>query len=708
MKKNVFFWAVFLSVLCMSLPVQNSLYAQDSIEFPVFRKNTRDSLVRIYNDNLPYKQKINILLNILDLSDSNEERRNTSLKILNLAAENKDVDNQYVALANLANEFEKEMPRFLDMAKHLPVSDKQRELVQYLRYYDMVSSISHGLNTADFSIKVKAFRDRIQNNKFPTLYEKTGNLLILSYLLSYTSASELYSRYIYSTKELLGKFKNRPNYLLRKIYCSMSSKFYFGSDMDNEALASDIQLIKFCSDFENIKKKEGRIYFTRDPMRYVTLCRMLTLSDVLSRAQIDKIYSSIKVVASRNAEVYYDFSGPASIAKIRYYFFTKQYAKALPMLDVVVNSTADSLNWIRKECLNYRIIAGDSLHDKNMLSAAMKYFYATHDSTNVYFENTARSLRFLYDVESDNQKDTIKFLYFSLAALLIVILLLAITFHLLKNSQRLSQKLSETLKNLSIEKERAEHANNMKTVFIQNMNHEIRTPLNGITGFSRLLAEDGDVLSSDERKEYMSLIDKNTDILLGMVNDILDISEMESGNMKFELKSYSINEICQFAVASTQGYANKGVKIVYKPHAEDYMFVTDRRRTIQVLVNFLTNACKFTKEGSITVDYQIVLDKYVGDYALIQDAKNEEDRRLENKGVIVFSVTDTGRDVPAEEAQMIFRRFARLDKFVAGSGIGLHICALIAKGLHAEVKLDTSYHGGARFLFIHPISGAEK
>jgi signal transduction histidine kinase len=178
--------------------------------------------------------------------------------------------------------------------------------------------------------------------------------------------------------------------------------------------------------------------------------------------------------------------------------------------------------------------------------------------------------------------------------------------------------------------------------------------------------------------------------------------------MKFELKSYSINEICQFAVASTQGYANKGVKIVYKPHAEDYMFVTDRRRTIQVLVNFLTNACKFTKEGSITVDYQIVLDKYVGDYALIQDAKNEEDRRLENKGVIVFSVTDTGRDVPAEEAQMIFRRFARLDKFVAGSGIGLHICALIAKGLHAEVKLDTSYHGGARFLFIHPISGAEK
>src|SRR5574344_776438 len=246
--------AVLQFLFCIFAGYVN-LNAQETIKFPAFRSNTRDSLVRIYNANLPYKQKINILLNILDLSDSNEERRNTSLKILNLASENKDVDNQYVALANLANEFEKEMAGVLDMANHLPVAHKQRELVQYLRYYDMVSSISHGLNTADFSIKVKAFRDKIQNNKFPTLYEKTGNLLILSYLLSYTSASELYSRYIYSTKELLGKFKNRPSYLLRKIYCSMSSRFYFVSNMENEALASDVQFIKFCSDFENKKKK---------------------------------------------------------------------------------------------------------------------------------------------------------------------------------------------------------------------------------------------------------------------------------------------------------------------------------------------------------------------------------------------------------------------------------------------------------------------
>lgn len=104
-------------------------------------------------------------------------------------------------------------------------------------------------------------------------------------------------------------------------------------------------------------------------------------------------------------------------------------------------------------------------------------------------------------------------------------------------------------------------------------------------------------------------------------------------------------------------------------------------RQAQVLINFLTNACKFTSKGSITLDYG-----------------------FEKPGTVTFSVTDTGSDIPDDKADVIFRRFAKLDKFKQGSGLGLHICALIAKGLHAEVKLDTSYRGGARFLFIHPIN----
>lgn len=164
---------------------------------------------------------------------------------------------------------------------------------------------------------------------------------------------------------------------------------------------------------------------------------------------------------------------------------------------------------------------------------------------------------------------------FLLGGVVYNVLLLAITFHLLKKSQRLSRKLSEALKNLNVEKERVEHANSMQTSFIQNINHEIRTPLNGITGFSRLLAEDGDKFSAAERQEYVGLIEKNTDMLLEMVNDVLDISELESENMKFDLKPRSVNEICQFVAVSARRYANKGVDIIYKFHKEDYMIMTD-------------------------------------------------------------------------------------------------------------------------------------
>lgn len=338
------------------------------------------------------------------------------------------------------------------------------------------------------------------------------------------------------------------------------------------------------------------------------------------------------------------------------------------------------------------------------LPVAKKHFCIIHGPVKIYFDHAAKSMKSLYDVKDDRQGDTMIFVCFSLAVFLIVLLLLAITFHLLKNSQRLSRKLSEALKNLNVEKEREENANNMKTLFIQNINHEIRTPLNGITGFSRLLAEDCDVLSAAERQEYVALIEKNTNTLLGMVNDILDISEMESGNMTFDLKLCSVNEMCQFAAASARSYAKKGVDIIYRPHEKDYMIMTDGRRTVQVLVNYLTNACKFTVKGSITIDYKIEPDKFVRDYSSIEDKNdNKAEGTQEKSGVIIFSVTDTGRDLPPEKAQMIFRRFAGLDKFALGNGLGLHICALIADGLHAKVKLDTSYTGGSRFLFIHPI-----
>lgn len=234
--------------------------------------------------------------------------------------------------------------------------------------------------------------------------------------------------------------------------------------------------------------------------------------------------------------------------------------------------------------------------------------------------------------------------------------------------------------------QRAEHSELMKTIFIQNMSHEIRTPLNAIVGFAQLLAEPdiADTFSDDEKREYSQLIGGNADMLMTLVNDILNISDLESGKYKMNLAPCECNEVCRFCLKNVEVRQPAGVRMYFTTEADDsFSLYTDRQRVQQVLTNFLTNACKHTSKGEIHLHLSL----------------------SENPGNVTFSVTDTGTGVPADQAEAIFERFTKLDSFKQGTGLGLAICRMIAEILHGEVKLDTTYTaGGARFVFIHPLT----
>ncbi len=233
---------------------------------------------------------------------------------------------------------------------------------------------------------------------------------------------------------------------------------------------------------------------------------------------------------------------------------------------------------------------------------------------------------------------------------------------------------------------RAEHSELMKTIFIQNMSHEIRTPLNAIVGFAQLLAEPdiADTFSDDEKREYSQLIGGNADMLMTLVNDILNISDLESGKYKMNLAPCECNDVCRFCLKNVEVRQPAGVRMYFTTEADDsFSLYTDRQRVQQVLTNFLTNACKHTSKGEIHLHLSL----------------------SENPGNVTFSVTDTGTGVPADQAEAIFERFTKLDSFKQGTGLGLAICRMIAEILHGEVKLDTTYTaGGARFVFIHPLT----
>lgn len=243
--------------------------------------------------------------------------------------------------------------------------------------------------------------------------------------------------------------------------------------------------------------------------------------------------------------------------------------------------------------------------------------------------------------------------------------------------------LREKNNELTIARDHAEQSDRMKMMFIQNMSHEIRTPLNAIVGFSQILSTPDMEISDEEKQDFSMLIQQNSELLTTLVNDVLDLSSLESGKYTMHLASHRCNDLCRNVLSSIKHRKPEEVKLRYTSDvADDFEFVTDEKRLQQVLVNFLTNAEKHTEQGEIRLHCSLA----------------------ENPGKITFSVTDTGPGIPAEKADSIFERFNKLDEFKQGSGLGLNICRIISERLNGEVKLDKSYKGGARFLFVLPLN----
>ena len=232
--------------------------------------------------------------------------------------------------------------------------------------------------------------------------------------------------------------------------------------------------------------------------------------------------------------------------------------------------------------------------------------------------------------------------------------------------------------------EKVRMANAAKTRFVQNMSHEVRTPLNAIVGFSQLLSLPDGFLSGQEKEEYSRIIVNNSDMLTMLLDDILNASAMDNGSYRVEFSTAECNRMCRAALDSVEHRVQPGVSLGMEMEFEGpHEVYTDPRRVQQILINFLTNACKHTMQGSILLRCSLT----------------------ETPGMVTFSVTDTGPGVPPEDAEKIFDRFTKLNEFVQGTGLGLSICREIATKMKGRVFLDTTYtKGGARFVFCIPDS----
>lgn len=225
------------------------------------------------------------------------------------------------------------------------------------------------------------------------------------------------------------------------------------------------------------------------------------------------------------------------------------------------------------------------------------------------------------------------------------------------------------------EKEQAEQANRLKSAFLANMSHEIRTPLNAIVGFSNLIAQTS---QSEETAEFCRIIETNNDLLLQLINDILDLSKIEAGQMDFHFSEVDVSAIFLTLEKTFRSRVRESVELICEVPRTPVIIRSEKNRLTQVVNNFMTNACKFTFEGSIRMGYRVV-----------------------EKGIYGY-VQDTGKGIAPENIPHVFDRFAKFDLFIQGTGLGLSICQTIIQTLGGEIGVESEEGQGSTFWFIVP------
>ena len=241
------------------------------------------------------------------------------------------------------------------------------------------------------------------------------------------------------------------------------------------------------------------------------------------------------------------------------------------------------------------------------------------------------------------------------------------------NAEQTNKKQQKELEAARI---KAEESDRLKSAFLANMSHEIRTPLNAIVGFSKLVI---DAECTNEKEQYAEIIERNSEILLNLFNDILDLSSLEADSLSFNIRPIKLIDICQQLEQQVCYKVKNGTKLILDDVDTELYVSGDWNRIIQIISNLLSNAAKFTSKGEIHFGYR------------------------EKEDFVEFYVKDSGIGIPAERVATIFQRFGKINDFVQGTGLGLTLCRMLVEKMGGRIWLRSQEGKGSRFYFTLPL-----
>ncbi len=540
-------------------------------------------------------------------------------------------------------------------------------------------------------------------------YEKTLLLYAVCRYLGKETRGELLEKYIDKLYNQIESM-NLPDGAVRRLVYNRAAPIFFENENYRRVMETDMRMLHELDSLEVSYEESGRNYYNAPVYRYSVYRRMLGCYPILSKDEVESLYGKTLLLADLNPNIAYDL-GNNERANIYYAMSTGDYQRAKTMLKRQINAPIHAS--IRLSLLKMLKEAAMKTDDTETLLATSLMLDDEFDKRlERKRQERSRELRLVYDLndllernsqlQADSHRVALRarsaLLAIGLCAIVILTILTIMLFRQNRRKRKLATRLSrsndslrkerdelkEARDELAVLRDQARAADRRKTEFINNMSHEVKVPLAAISEYAQLIADCIPESQHAYLDRFASIINLNVRLVMRLVNDVLDTDSLENGQMSLEIRPTSVNSICRLAIDSVFecGRPDKeGLDFVFRPESgDDIMIDTDGQRVGQVLTNMLTNAVKFSDDGTINLSYH--LD--------------------EEKNLITFTVTDEGQGIPDGQEEAIFDRFRRLDHTVSGCGLGLYISRLIAGLLKGTLKVDPTYKGGAKFVFTIP------
>ncbi|MDE6395338.1 MAG: HAMP domain-containing histidine kinase, partial [Duncaniella sp.] len=505
-------------------------------------------------------------------------------------------------------------------------------------------------------------------------------------------------------------------YSLRNMY-NLHAASLFAYSQPQRAMEADRNNIKIFEKLEEAYAAKGRIYRTYHPSYYDMYTRLLSNYKYLSPEEIEEYYTKALEEVGQDPELQETYT-ETPLPDIYYFVAHQQYGKALPLIKKALNDDLDKNTHF--QLIEYALDCARELGDKATLYEMTEaYVNALKDKLDNLSSSDYRELRIAaaiadmrlnieaMQLQQHESRTSMQraIMAVSLCAVVLMAILIVFLFRLYRKNHQLANNLKETNNQLVDERDKlrqsradlikardqAQKANNLKSDFIKNMSYEVKVPLQAINEYSHLITDciahseiDPEIQSATPAGKHLSrfadLIELNSELLSTIIEDVLRLSEIESSSLPVQAQVIDLHKLCDATITSIRRRTRPGVTMTLDPDAPNLDLFTDPTRLQQILNNLLSNAAKFTSEGSIVLSYNV----------------NDDD------DMMVFSVTDTGIGINPKNKEKIFDRFVKLDHDSQGAGLGLTIARLLARNLGGDLTLDTTYTGGARFILTIP------